>query len=319
MHRNIIISSAGKRVELLKEFKSSLKDIQGKVIAVDLNPFMSPACHMADRALEVPRVTDVDFINHLLHACKDNEVKLIIPTIDTELLPLAKNRKKFLKEGVEIMVSDESFISCCRDKRKTIKLFESLGIKNPEPRDKYHPVFPMFAKPYDGSLSSNIHVIYTEEDLTTEIFNNPKLLFMEVIDKKEYKEFTVDMYYGKDNYVKSIVPRERIEIRSGEVNKGATRKNYIVNYLKDRMNYMPGVRGCICIQLFYRESDNDIIGIEINPRFGGGYPLSFHAGANFPEMMIKEYILEQSLDYNDNWVNDTIMLRYDSQVIVKGE
>ena len=318
MHKNVLISSAGKRVELLKEFKSSLANIQGKVIAVDLNPYMSPACHAADQALHVPRVTEADFINQLLFACKDNEVRLIIPTIDTELSPLSKNRERFLKEGIEIMVSDETFISCCRDKRKTIELFDSLGIKNPAKRDKDNPIFPIFAKPYDGSLSKDIHILYHPEDLTPEILNNPKLLFMEVIDKKEYKEFTVDMYYGKDNYVKAIVPRERIEIRSGEVNKGATRKNYIVNYLKDRINYIPGVRGCICIQLFYRESDNDVIGIEINPRFGGGYPLSFHAGANFPEMMIKEYILGQSLDYIDNWDSDTIMLRYDSQVIIRG-
>ena len=77
---------------------------------------------------------------------------------------------------------------------------------------------------------------------------------MEYIDKQEYKEFTVDMYYGKDNRVKAIVPRERIEIRAGEINKGFTRKNYLVRFLKERLDYLPGVVGCICIQLFYRES-----------------------------------------------------------------
>lgn len=124
------------------------------------------------------------------------------------------------------------------------------------------------------------------------------------------------MYYGADGSVKCIVPRERIEIRSGEVNKGVARKNYLVGYLKKRMSQMPGVRGCICIQLFYRESDNDVVGIEINPRYGGGYPLSYHAGANFPRLMIDEYIREKHLDYTDSWVDNTIMLRYDSQVIV---
>ena len=60
---------------------------------------------------------------------------------------------------------------------------------------------------------------------------DPKLIFMEYVDKNEYKEFTVDMYYGQDNHIKCIVPRERIEIRAGEINKGITRKNDIVDYL----------------------------------------------------------------------------------------
>ena len=81
------------------------------------------------------------------------------------------------------------------------------------------------------------------------------------------------------------------------------------------MSYIPGVRGCICIQLFYRERDNDVVGIEINPRYGGGYPLSYYAGANFPAMMIKEYIEGARINYRDDWQDNTIMLRYDSQVI----
>ncbi len=79
---------------------------------------------------------------------------------------------------------------------------------------------------------------------------------------------------------------------------------------------MPEIRGCICIQLFYRESDNDVVGIEINPRYGGGFPLSYYAGANFPANMIREYISGESIVYSDSWRDGTIMLRYDSQVIV---
>lgn len=104
------------------------------------------------------------------------------------------------------------------------------------------------------------------------------------------------MYYGQDHYVKSIVPRERIEIRAGEINKGYTRKNFLLPYLRERMNYLPGVIGCICIQLFYRESDNDVVGIEINPRFGGGYPLSYYAKADYPQYLIQEYFWIKKFD-----------------------
>ncbi len=318
MQPNILITSAGKRVELLLEFRKELKAVfrDAKVLAVDLNPVMSPACRLADKSFPVHRVTSPEYIDELLNICTSNNVKLVIPTIDTELAILAANRDRFSEQGIEIMVSDSNFISLCRDKRKTMALFETLGIRNPQPRDKNAPEFPMFAKPYDGSLSTNIHVIRCKEDLTPEILADPKLIFMEYIDKKEYKEFTVDMYYGADGSVKCIVTRERIEIRSGEVNKGAARKNYLVGYLKERMGKMPGVRGCICIQLFYRESDNDVVGIEINPRYGGGYPLSYYSGANFPKFMIDEYILGKRIEYKDSWTDNTVMLRYDAQVIV---
>jgi len=317
MQPNILITSAGKRVELLLEFRQELRAVcsGSKVLAVDINPKMAPACRVADDAFVVPRVTSVEYIDSLLGICVDNNVGLVIPTIDTELQVLADNREVFDAHGIKVMVSEPGFISACRDKRRTMGLFDKLGIRNPARRDKRNPTFPMFAKPYDGSLSTNIHVIQSPQDLTPDILSDPKLIFMEFIDKKEYKEYTVDMYYDCSGIVKSIVPRERIEVRSGEVNKGAARKNHLVGYLKDRMGVIPGVRGCICIQLFYREADNDVVGIEINPRYGGGYPLSYHAGANFPKYMIEEYFLGKKIEYSDDWQDNTIMLRYDSQVV----
>lgn len=315
---SILITSAGKRVELLLEFKAELRKYkpEGKIFAADLNPIMAPACHLADKAFKVSKVIDPEYINELLSICKDNHIRIVIPTIDTELEVLSQHIQDFRSIGTEVIVSEPKFIRTCRDKRITNIFFENRGIRIPRPIDPNTPEFPMFAKPYDGSLSTNIHLITSPEYLTHKILSDSKLMFMEVIDKTEYREFTVDMYYSKDGIIKSIVPRERLEIRSGEVNKGITRRNYIVQFLKERLEHLPLVKGCICLQLFYRETDNDIVGIEINPRFGGGYPLSYHAGANYPANIIKEYLLNENLNYNDDWREDTIMLRYDSQVIL---
>ena len=318
---NILISSVGKRVKLVRFVQKELKKITtvSKVYTTEMNPRMSPAAAISDGCFKVPRVTSDEYIDNLLKICISNSIRIIIPTIDTELLILAENKERFEKQGIYVMVSDMSFIRVCRDKRNTGVFLSEHGIRVPALRDKYGDRFPMFAKPYDGSLSKDLYIIRDKEELTPEILNHPKLIFMEYIDKNVYKEFTVDMYYGKDNKVKSIVPRERIEIRAGEINKGCTRKNYLVQFLKERLGYLPGVIGCICIQLFYRDSDNDVVGIEINPRFGGGYPLSYYAGANFPEYMIREYLFGETLDYTDTWKNNTLMLRYDSEIIVYEE
>jgi carbamoyl-phosphate synthase large subunit len=315
---NILITSIGKRVRLVKFFQDELRNFSSelKIFTTDMNPLFAPAGVFSDKCFKAPKVTEPGYIDFLINLCSENSIRLIIPTIDTELLVLSENKKIFQKEKIEILVADENFVSICQDKRKTDLYFKRLGIRTPKPIDKYHPTFPLFAKPYDGSLSHDIYIITEEGDLTPAILNHPKLLFMEYIDNNEYKEFTVDMYYGRDNQLKSVVPRERIEIRAGEISKGYTRKNYLVRFLKEHMNYLPGIVGCICIQLFYREMNDDVIGIEINPRFGGGYPLSYYAKANFPLYIIKEYLLNESLSYSEDWLNNTLMLRYDSEVII---
>ena len=315
---NILITSAGKRVTLIKQFQETLRRFypEAKVFTTDMNPAMAPAGIASDGCMVVPRVTAPGYIEVLLTICKEKGIRIIVPTIDTELLVLAENKELFRENGIEPMVSELPFIQACRDKRNTGTFLNSHDIRVPAPVDKSNPTFPLFAKPYDGSLSKDLYVVRCKEELTQEILNHPKLIFMEYIDKQEYKEFTVDMYYGRDNRVKAIVPRERIEIRAGEINKGVTRKNYLVRFLKERLEYLPGVVGCICVQLFYRDSDDDVVGIEINPRFGGGYPLSYYAGANFPEYVVREYMLDETLTYMDIWADNTLMLRYDNEVIV---
>ena len=303
---------------LVQIFQRTLREMgfQAKVYTTDMRPSMAPAGIISDGCIPVPRCTADNYIDCLLDICRERQIGVIIPTIDTELLVLAENHQRFMEQGVRLAVADKAFIRICRDKRLTSDFFRQVGIAVPAAVDKHHPVFPMFAKPYDGSLSTNIHIIRSQEDLTQEILEDPKLIFMEYISPKEYKEFTVDMYYGLDGCVKGIVPRERIEIRAGEINKGITRKNGIVGFLLQRMGKLEGVRGCLCMQLFYRESDGDVKGIEINPRFGGGFPLSYYAKANYAANLIREYLLGQSVDYSDAWLDRTLMLRYDNDVIV---
>lgn len=318
MRHNILITSAGKRVALTRYFKETLNRFypDAKVFTTDMNPEMAPAGYVSDGCFKVPRVIDDSYPDLLLEICDKHSIGMVIATIDTELLILADLKEVFANSGVNVIVSDRSFVELCRDKRNTGSFFESHSIRVPREVDKYHPIFPLFAKPYDGSLSTNLHYIKTAADLTPEILNDPKLLFMEYVDKSVYKEFTVDMYYGKDNRVKCIVPRERIEIRAGEINKGRAVKNEIMCFLKDKLGYIEGCVGCICVQLFFNPVDHDIVGIEINPRFGGGYPLTYMAGGNFPELLIKEYFLNENVEYSDKWTDGMLMLRYDDAIYV---
>lgn len=137
---------------------------------------------------------------------------------------------------------------------------------------------------------------------------------MELIGK-EYVEVTVDCYFSKENELKCLVLRERIEIRSGEVSKGVTRKGVVYDYLLERLKNIPGVVGCITVQVFYNKKTGDIKGLEINPRFGCGYPLSHAAGENYPLYLLKEYVNNDIISFVDDWEADLLMLRYDAKVL----
>lgn len=318
MKNNILITSAGQRVALVREFQETLKRFfpETKVFTTDMNPKFAPAAYVSDGCFEVPRCTSDDYIETLLALCMEQGIGMIVPTIDTELAILSANIEHFSKQGVFVSVSNYDFIMMCRDKRNTGEFFEKHGIRVPKAIDKFHPTFPLFAKPYDGSLSTNLHYIKNADELTKEILEDPKLLFMEYIDKEVYKEYTVDMYYGKDHKVKCIVPRERIKIRAGEINKGLTEKKPLTKYLYDRLKTIEGCVGCICIQVFLNAQTCDVVGIEINPRFGGGYPQTYAAGGNYPELLIREYFLGEQVEYFDDWKDHLLMLRYDDAIYV---
>lgn len=317
MHKqNILITSAGRRVSLTRFFQAALKS-RGEVICGDADPALSSACQVADRWIKLPRVDTCDFEQNLLETCLTNRVCLVIPTIDTELLLFAQIRDKFLSHGIQIIVSDLDLIQTCRDKRKTMKFFAANNIDAPELYSKDNLHFPVFIKPYDGSRSVDTFLARTPDEIGPEVLENEKLMFLEAIDQKENSEVTIDLYFDRHSKLKCVVPRQRLEVRDGEVNKAITVDDGIIEYVKERLSYLPGARGCINVQVFKHNTTNQLKGIEINPRFGGGFPLSYRCGALFPDYLISEYLDNKEISFNDSWEKGVLMLRYDDEVIVR--
>jgi len=315
---NILITSAGQRVSLVRAFQQELQRFypDGKVFTVDMHPHLSAACQCADQAFKVKKVTDPAYIPELAALCRKHNIRMIIPTIDTELPVLAQHKSTFTGLGIDVIVSSLSFIQQCRDKRLIHHFFQQHNIEVPRLMNKNNPDFPLFIKPYDGSLSVDTYLVANSAALTDYHMSNEKFLFMEYLDKAEYNEYTVDMYFGRDHAVKCIVPRKRIAVRAGEVNKALTCRNLVVPFLKDNLGYIEGAAGCLTVQLFHSIQTGRIVGIEINARFGGGYPLSYRAGANFPRWLISEYYFNEEIKYAENWEDNLLMLRYDDEILV---
>jgi len=316
---NVLLLSAGRRVELAEAFKAELaaRGLDARLLATDLHPGLSAACQVADLAIEAPRVTAPGYIDFLLQTCVSNGVGLVVPTIDTELLLLSKHRERFAAAGVHLIISDESLVTVCRDKRSTTNLFSSIGIDTPAIFDRTALEFPCFAKPYDGSCSVGAALLREPSDLTAAMVSDEKMMFMEYIDTS-HVEYTVDAYYDRRGELVCAVPRERIEVRGGEVSKGITRRNDVYAYLLPKLREVRGARGCITLQLFANASSGRYAALEINPRFGGGFPLSYSAGANYPGWLIDEYLLGRDVRFFDGWESDLLMLRYDAKKLVRG-
>ena len=314
---NVLILAAGRRVELVQAFQADLSArlVGARVFATDMRPNLSSACQVADQAFVLPSVDNAGYTDALMRLCEDNSIGLVVPTIDTELLLLAGQRERFAMRGVHLAISDHALVSDCRDKRRTAVLFDDLDIATPTIYARDAIRFPAFAKPYDGSRSIGAIALMSAEALTPALLADQKLMFMQFIGP-DHVEYTVDAYYDREGALRCVVPRQRLEVRSGEVSKGVTRRGALYDYLVPRLSRISGARGCLTIQLFVNPETGDCAGIEINPRFGGGFPLTHAAGASYPGWLIDEYLLGETVAFFDGWKADLLMLRYDAKVLV---
>jgi carbamoyl-phosphate synthase large subunit len=314
MINNILITSAGRRVSLVKNFQDTLKsfNINGKVYTTDMNPEFSSACQISDGYCKVPRVTDSNYIKILKEYCLCNNISMVIPTIDTELHILASNKNIFEDINVNVIVSSKEICETFYLKDSTEEFFVNNNFDTPKGITNLDTcLYPIFAKLNNSSCSIGAQIVDSAETAKELLEKDKNYIFQELINAEEY---TVDVFINKLSEVISIVPRQRLEVRAGEVSKAkAVKDRRIINAVKLLCSKLKGAYGCITIQLF--KTEDRIIFIEINPRFGGGYPLSFLSGANFAEYLIKDF-LQQKLAYNEDWTDQRIMLRYDAEVII---
>ena len=314
MNKNILILSAGRRVELLEIFKQSLIDKRDiKVFTADSNPKLSPACRINNHTFKLPKCSEKRYIKELLSRSLKNNIRVIIPTIDDELSILAANKEKFQKYKIEIIISDLKFIEKSNDKIQTKFIFDDLNIKYPKIYNVNNLKFPCINKPIKGSSSKDIKVLKSFSDLTINILKNKKNYFSKYINK--YSEFSADLYFSKDSCLKAISVRERLEIRNGEVVKSITNK-LLTNKLYKYFKKIEGAKGPINIQFFYNKKKKDIYGIEINPRLGGGCTLSIRAGLNYPNLILNEYLFNKSVNDLKKINKNILMLRYDKDITI---
>lgn len=313
----IMFTSVGRRVELMQAFRKAAKELEIdlKIIGTDICE-NAPALFFCDEAKKVHRIDDPKYLEEIFSICKDEKINCLISTIDTDLLLFAENKQRFEKIGTKVLISAPDKVKLCRDKRFTADYFISLGLKSPVPVDaveKYVMGYPAFIKPKDGSSSIDAYKVENEEELRNCSEKVKDYIIQPFISGKEY---TIDIFCDYEGNPVYITPRERIAVRSGEVLQ--TRICQDDRMIDEMETLIRDFKPCgqITVQLIREETTGDDYYIEINPRFGGGAPLSIKAGADSAKAVLR-MLNGEKLAYEKKAARDqAVYSRFDQSICI---
>ncbi len=311
----ILFTGVGRRVELIQAFRESscVLNKELRIYGADMAG-TAPALAYCDYSRKTVSMKDPGYIDNLIRICNDDAIDLIIPTIDTDLLVLSENTEQFEKIGTRVMVSAPDKIRICRDKNFTSQFFVDCGLNAPMPVNdwrNYNGGYPAFIKPKDGSSSINAYKVENSEELEMYSSQIGDYIVQPFIDGREY---TVDVFCDWEGNPISIIPRERLQVRSGEVLK--TRITLDERMIDESIRLCKKFKPCgpMTVQLIRDAEDIDWF-IEINPRFGGGAPLSMKAGARSTDAILKLLDKEKIAPYK-LIADESVYCRFDQSVCI---
>lgn len=305
---NILLTCTGRRHYLAKFFHQALAG-KGKVVGTDMS-LTAPALAMCDVVRQVPPVSDENYLNLLLEIIKEQQINLLFSLNDLELELLVNNRDAIEQEtGATVYVPTAETLCICADKWQTFHFAKSIGVPVPETwltvgsalesLDASEVSFPLIVKPRWGSASIGLFVANDKETLV-EVFeaceravassllasfgSTEAVIIQEMLVGTEYG---LDLLFSKQENFIGFTAKKKIAMRAGETDKAisveaAPFKQSIETIAANFVHR--GNMDCDFI-----ERDGTFYLLEINPRFGGGYPFTHLAGANHVQMLLDDY------------------------------
>jgi carbamoyl-phosphate synthase large subunit len=241
-----------------------------------------------DRRLIIPRGDTPELVPALHRACKERCIEALLPTVDTELAPVAEARDRFEAIGVALPLSPVECLRICRDKQLLMEAVQGqVPIPDNEPLTEAVAArvdsFPRFVKPREGAGSRGVARIDCRADLDKQP-RDGSVMLQEYLPGEEY---SVDVYVRRDGRVIAAVPRARMKIDSGIAVASRTINVPEVIAAAVRTAEIIGIRGIANVQ-FKRAADGVFKLLEVNPRFPGTLPLTGAAGVDLPKLMADE-------------------------------
>ncbi len=315
-HMNVLITSASRKVSLVKAFQHALaEEGGGKVITIDASP-RSAALYVADESYITPPGTGKDFIERVQDICRKHDIRLVVPTRDEELPIFSNERDNFLEMGITVMVPDLSVVQTCLDKRLFIDFCMSNGFLVPKTYspDKLFSALdlPLFIRGRFGKGSTTAFRVDTLEELEYLLKKLDNPVIQECIDADEY---TIDLFADLEGNIISVVPRKRLFVLGGESFVGITSKNW--NLIDEAVRLAKALKltGHNTIQCFLK--DDKVLFIEVNPRYGGGANLGFASGAFTPRYLVQIVAGQSPAPRIGEFKDRLLMLRYTDDLFLE--
>lgn len=308
MKQNILFTCAGRRNYLINYFKEALNG-NGQVFAVDQS-ISAPAMADADVAILVPNIYDDNYISTLMSIVQKHNISAIISLNDLELPVMSKYKSLLESTGVKVIVSNEEVIDIAFDKIKTFNFIKKIGLQTPITFSNLEMVknaiikgtlnFPLVVKPRWGSASIGIDFPETMEELDLSFklqqlklkksilntasstdFDNA-IIIQEKLDGREFGIDILNDFNG--NYIGTFA-KEKLKMRSGETDKAVSVIDSKLERVGETISQNLKHIGNLDCDVFV--SNDNIYVLELNPRFGGGYPFTHEAGAHISAMYIE--------------------------------
>lgn len=314
---NILFTCAGRRNYLINYFKEVLNG-KGKIVAVDMQ-LSAPALVDADISKIVPSIYDENYINAISTIIQEENIQAIISLNDLELPILSANRDQLERLGAQVIISPENVIDICFDKWKTYHFFKANDINTPltfinirmakEAIKNKELKFPLIVKPRWGSASIGIDIVHTEQELDLSYRlqhlkvsrsilgkisasdSENSILIQEKLNGEEYGVDILNNLAGE--YYGSFV-RKKLAMRSGETDKAVSIVDIALSNVAEKVGRATKHIGNMDCDFFV--VDGKVYYLEMNPRFGGGYPFSHEAGINTPAIYLAWLKNESNVD-----------------------
>ncbi len=276
----VLFTCAGQRVDIVSAFRRA----GAHTVAVDANE-LAPALYHADERAIVPRVDDPGYLAALQGLVRDHEIRLIVPLADLDHLLLAERRAEF--GGPLVLLPAPDVVRRTEDKYQAHVFFEEHGIPSPAswlpdglPDDLSYPVL---VKPRRGFGSRDIYRAHDREELDFYLRRTQADSFVQQVCAGE--EFSIDVFCDFDGRCLAAIPRTMIESKGGESIKGMSIKDpALIEFGRQVAETLP-IWGPANVQCF-RVSEGRHEVTDVNPRFGGGFPLPLAAGGRYPELAL---------------------------------
>lgn len=317
---NILFCSAGRRVELLKDFRKSM-DEDDRSIAADLSR-LAPALYVADAHYLVPRIDAPDYLDTILDICHRENINAVTTLIDPEIELLAKNRARFEEIGVEVLAPYAETAELCFDKFKMYQYLTAHGVPTPDTWGDYASAmaavkngslaFPVFVKPRTGSGSVGARKVQDADTLKALCEADSSL----IIQRLMCGDLDADVYIDTISHkAVSAFSKRKLETKIGGASKTISFKDEKLFDFIRRITELLKFNGPVDMDFFYQDGTYYLS--EVNPRFGGAYLHAYGAGVDFIKLIKNNLNGMENAPAFGNYENDVVMMMYDSVVITK--